>query len=202
MVLFFILILIIIFAFIYFFVLTNVSPIPYFPTQWADLTFVAHELLNQKQRKNSKYEIRNTKYNHVIIDLGAGTGTVIFRAAGLSIKTNTKFIAVEINPFLCTIMQLRRLLHPNRKNIQIIRADIFNLNIKKLFPANSLHTPYSILYTIYLYVGPYVWDSLIPTLKTAPKNTRFISYMYKIPGWEKRLKKTKKGVKKMYIYQF
>src|SRR3989344_8629072 len=241
MILILILILIIITIFIYFFVLNSVSPIPYFPTQWADLEFVSNEILNPKFQKISKSPNNQLPItsNHIIIDLGAGTGTVIFHAAKIiknnSInknivtnlaskipvssdlgsrldrgthwnretryrEANANFIAVEINPFLCWIMQLRRLTHPNRKNIQIIQGDIFKINLQDVIKSYSLNTEYRILITVYLYVGPYIWNSLIPTLKTAPKNTRILSYMYQIPGWEKRLVEVKTGKKKLYIY--
>src|SRR3989344_1688646 len=92
MILILILILIIITIFIYFFVLNSVSPIPYFPTQWADLEFVSNEILNPKFQKISKSPNNQLPItsNHIIIDLGAGTGTVIFHAAKLAIVNNTR----------------------------------------------------------------------------------------------------------------
>ena len=52
-----------------------------------------------------------------MIDLGAGDGIVIFKAASQAFqkRLNTKFIAVEINPVLILILYLRRLFHPNKK---------------------------------------------------------------------------------------
>lgn len=96
------------------------SPIPYYPSNKKDLPFIIKAV--------------NLKNDQVIIDLGAGDGVVIFAAASNAIslpkKLNTQFIAVEINPVLIFIMHLRRLFHPNRKNIKIVWADMFKVNLK------------------------------------------------------------------------
>lgn len=215
---------------IIYFISRTLSPIPFFPTNKKDLPLIITSLLStHSQHKKS-----------VIIDLGAGTGTVIFPAAeeaykrqrafslksaggapgggpaGFTLnkvkekrwdegatgpaqiesseKSTTQFIAVEIHPLLIFIMHLRRLLHPNRKNIHIIRADIFNTDLKKNLTLNFKFL------TLYLYVGPFVMSRLKPVLKSFPARTRIVSYMYEIPGWDKKLIKTRKGVKKLYVY--
>src|SRR3972149_12020194 len=92
------------------------SPIPYFPTQKADLSKIIKAL--------------KLKDSQTVIDLGGGDGIVVFRAAyeAQKQKLNTKFVAVEINPVLILILHLRRLFHPNKDNIIIIRDDIFKMN--------------------------------------------------------------------------
>jgi len=108
------------------------SPIPYFPSNGRDIPLILKAL--------------NIRSDQTIIDLGAGDGIVIFRAAERAFqnKCNTKFIAVEINPILLLILHIRRLLHPNRKNIKIINTDMFSIN-------------YSLLITNHYPLRPKVW---------------------------------------------
>ena len=77
--------------FFYFFS-SKVSPIPYFPTNKADLDKIIKAL--------------DMKKNGVILDLGAGDGTIIFAAATKAYqdKLNTYFIAIDINPILIAFM--------------------------------------------------------------------------------------------------
>lgn len=74
------------------------------------------------------------KNNQVIFDLGAGDGKVIFEAAKEAYKKKfkTKFIAVEINPILILVLNLRRFFHLNIKNIKIIQADFFKTSLRAL----------------------------------------------------------------------
>lgn len=216
---------------ILYFILPSLSPIPFFPTNKKDLSLIvslllSDELLRKKQKKKSNVKsqprLNRGQMSNAVVDLGAGTGTVIFASAGSDaaataqinykkqyfrpsrgqstpprwrlLSKQPKFIAVEIHPLLIFIMHLRRLFHPNGKNIKIIRSDIFKMNINKTIEQlNNL--------TIYIYVGPFVMDRLIPRLQTLPKGTRIVSYMYEIPGWEKKLVKIVTGVNKIYIYQ-
>ncbi len=129
-------------------------------------------------------ELRN---NQTVIDLGAGDGAVIFAAAEKAFKQklNVGFIAVDINPVLILIMYIRRLFHRNRKNIRIVRDDIFRIKFDKL------HTPNSIFYTFYLYISPWYLERVIKNLELKIKNFAVISYMYPV----KSLKKTERIIK-------
>src|SRR3990167_8379176 len=110
------------------------SPIPYFPSQPVDIPLIIKTL--------------NLKNNQTVFDLGAGDGIVIFTAAKSSFqrKLNTKFVAVEINPVLILILHLRRLFHPNKKNVKIIFGDIFKINFSRLTMKQWNNV------TIYLYI--------------------------------------------------
>ena len=140
---------------------------------------------------------RQKDQSHTIIDLGAGTGTVIFAAARRAYekKLNIQFIAVEINPFLVFFMQLTRLSHPNKKNISIVRTDMFKPTfVSKIKPVSGNTT-------IYMYVGLFVMKQLKKQLFQFPKNTRVISYMYEIPQWQTRLIETTKGHHSLFVYK-
>lgn len=142
-------------------------------------------------------ERQDPSQNQTIVDLGAGTGTVIFAAARAAYNHHlpTKFIAVEIHPLLVTMMHIRRFFHPNKKNIRIMRSDIFKLDYKKISPS-SFHPQSSPLrpLTIYIYVGLFVMDRLKKSFINLPAGTRIVSYMYAIPKWEKKLIAEKKGI--------
>ena len=138
------------------------SPIPYFPSNKQDLPLII--------------KVLKLKKNQVIFDLGAGDGIVIFAAAkeALGKKLNTKFIAVEINPILILFLHLRRLFHPNKKNIKIVKDDIFSMNF------SSLTTNYSLLTTFYLYISPWFLDKVAKKIKKDFPKAKIISYMYTI----------------------
>jgi hypothetical protein len=196
---FYILILVILFIVIFIFSSPKFSPIPYFPSQSVDLPLIIKAL--------------NLKSNQTVIDLGAGDGIVIFTAAERAFqqKLNTKFIAVEINPILILILHLRRLFHKNKRNIKIIRDNIFKMNFNSLTrlsskalakedkPVNSL--------TFYLYISPWFLEKVIENCKLALseveglkiENFKVVSYMYPI----KSLKKSEKiiqGRNKIFVY--
>ncbi len=182
---------------VYFFVSRNRSPIPYFPSNKKDIKGIVQSL----QLSNDQ----------VVYDLGAGDGVVIFSAASVAKqkKYNTKFIAVEINPVLIGIMHLRRLLHPNRKNIQIVCADIFSMRYTLYLPAGRRG---DIRYTMFAYISPWYLErvfancksqispdsskSRIPTSRR--ENFKFISYFYPVP--KLKSSRTIKGAHNTYIY--
>ncbi len=100
-------------AIIFIFASPKLSPIPYFPSNHYDLPLIIKAL--------------NLQNNQTIIDLGAGDGIVIFKAAEEALNKNlkTKFIAIDINPILVFIMNIRRLFHPNKKTF-ILLGEIFS----------------------------------------------------------------------------
>ena len=172
MLLIFILLVIVIFIVIVLFTFPQFSPIPYFPSNGKDMDLIIDAL-----------ELKN---DQTVIDLGAGDGAVIFAAAGEAYKRKlkTQFVAVDINPALILIMYIKWFFHPNRRNIKIIRDNIFSIDVKKL-------TTRSTLVTIYLYISPWYLEMVIKNLKFQIKNFSVISYMYPI----KSLKKTEKTIR-------
>ena len=179
-----------------YFLSPRLSPIPYFPSNWKDVPAIVATIL-----ENGDWRLENSE-KHTIIDLGAGTGTVIFPATLEAYRRGLKttFVAVEVNPFLVFIMHLRRLFHPHRKAINIVRADMFNIDRNYILKSLCQSADPN-LNTIYLYVGNLEDTKVKKMLSQFPTGTKVVSYMYKIPGWEKRLKTTKSGQHSIYVYQ-
>mgnify|MGYP000591046516 CR=1 FL=1 len=178
--LFFFFIFILSITIIFLFSSPNFSPIPYFPSNKKDIPLIIKAL--------------NLKNNQVVFDLGAGDGIVIFESAKVAFekKLNTKFFAIEINPILILIMWIRWLFHPNKKNIKIIRGDIFNMNFKKLLTFNFL------LLTFYVYISPWYLKKVVKNLKSKIKNFSLVSYFYAIP--KIKIKKIFEGKNKIFVY--
>lgn len=166
------------------------SPIPYFPSN----------------KKDSKHIVKALalKNNQAIIDLGAGDGLVIFEVAkeAFKRKLNTQFVAIEINPVLLGILFLRRLLNPNRGNIQILYGNMFSMNFnsltrkpvntgKKLSSVNSL--------TFYLYISPWHLEKTVNNIKRQFKHFSITSYMYEITAL-KLAKKVKGKQHSIFVY--
>ncbi len=178
------------------------SPIPYFPTNKKDIPAIIKAL-----------KLRN---DQIIFDLGAGNGIVIFEAAKKAINLNTQFVAIDINPVLILIMHLRRLLHPNRKNIKIIWNDMFKINLDVIAKL-SLNSDSEALpklkqsnekrllrfarndITIYLYISPWLLEKTVSKIKKNINKFSLVSYFYPIKSLKKR-EKIIKGRNNIYIY--
>jgi SAM-dependent methyltransferase len=180
----YILILVISLTVIFLFSSPTLSPIPYFPSNKKDLPKIIKAL--------------DLKNNQTVFDLGAGDGIIIFQAAkeAWKRKLNTRFIAVEINPILILILLLRRLFHPNRKNIKIVCDDIFKTN----FPQSTMKQWNNV--TIYLYISPWYLEKTLSNIKnqSAGWRTKFsvISYMYQVQSLKQE--KIIHGKNKIFVY--
>jgi len=173
------LIIVALFATIAFFVSRRLSPIPYFPSNKNDIKNIVEAL-----------QLAN---NQIVYDLGAGDGIVIFSTAteALHKKLNTRFVAVEINPILIAVMWFRRLLHSNRKNIRIVRADIFMIR----------YTQYRIPNTktvFFTYISPWYLEKVFANCKRQITHFKFVSYYYSVP--KLKSSRTIKGVHNTHIY--
>lgn len=159
------------------------SPIPYFPSNKKDLPLIIKAL--------------DLKNNQIVFDLGAGDGLVIFESAKKAYekKLNTKFLAVEINPILILIMSIKRLFHPNKKNIKIIFADMFKMDFSK-FIANDQKL------TFYLYISPWYIKDIIKNLKLKIKNFSLVSYMYPVKFLKTKKNKFRiiQGKNRIFLY--
>ena len=193
----YILIFVTIFIVIFLFSSPKLSPIPYFPSQPVDLPLIVKAL--------------GLKNNQTVIDLGAGDGIVIFEAAKSSYlkKFNTKFIAVEINPVLILVLHLRRFFHPNKKNIQIVKDDIFKINIKnKISKIKTTDQKLNIKtmkqlnnVTIYLYISPWFLEKIVSNIKSQISKFSVVSYMYPLKVKDIFTKVSAvKGKNKIFIY--
>jgi predicted RNA methylase len=133
-----------------------------------------------------------------MIDLGAGDGVIILTAAqeAYKRKLNTQFIAVEINPILILVLSLRRLLHPNKMNIKIVRADMFKIIY------SSLVTSHYPLVTFYLYASPWLIEQAVGNIKRQIKKFDLLSYYYPIPFLPDHKEELIEGVHKVYKYTY
>ena len=158
------------------------SPVPYFPSNGKDMSLILKALHIRK--------------NQTIIDLGAGDGIVIFKAAEESFQKNlnTQFIAVEINPVLLLILHFRRLLHPNRKNISIVKKDMFIMDYSPLITS---HYP---LVTIYLYISPWFIEKTVQNITKQVHSFDLVSYFYQVKYLPRFKEELKEGVHKIYSY--
>jgi predicted RNA methylase len=181
----FIIFITIIIVIIFIFSSPTLSPIPYFPSQKVDIPLIIKAL--------------KLKNNRTVIDLGAGDGIVIFAAAkeAWRKKLNTKFIAVEINPILILIMYIKKLLHPNRKNIRIVYGDMFKPNFLNFINFKGF-------LTFYLYISPWFLEKVIANinsqLKINNQQLTIVSYMYSIKSLKEK-EKTIQGKNKIFVYQ-
>lgn len=146
----------------------KLSPIPYFPTNKKDIPLILKAL--------------KLKNNQIIIDLGAGDGVVIFASAKTAFekKLNTQFVAIEINPILVIILNLRRLFHSNKKNIKIVWGNMFKINLKTQILNLKSKSQNSNLPTIYLYISPWLIEKTVFRILQQLPKANFVSYMYPI----------------------
>jgi len=173
-------ILIVLFGAIIYTFSSAISEIPFFPTNNKDLPKIIHAM--------------KLKNDQTVVDLGAGTGTVIFAAAldahhkGL----NTTFVAIDINITLVAWMYVLRLFHPNRARITIILGDLFKTDYRKLMESCTYPL-------FYLYVSPWLTDKLGAIIQKAKLNGRVVSYYY--PMEKHTPLETINGLHKIYVYK-
>jgi len=174
----YILIPLIILIFFYFFS-SKVSPIPYFPTNTADLDKIIKAL--------------NMKKDGVVLDLGAGDGTVIFAAATKAHQANlnTQFYAIDVNPILIAYMWIRRLFHPNKANITLILGDMFNIDYATMLKKHSHRV-------FYIYISPWFTEATAHMIAEQKLAATIVSYFYPIEN--KKEDKKIKGIHDIFIY--
>ncbi len=182
-------IIICLFVVIVIFAFPRFSPIPYFPSNGKDMPLILDAL-----------DIRS---NQLIIDLGAGDGVVILKAAEKAFQNglDTQFIAVEINPVLLLILHIRRLIHPNRKNIKIVNADMFSMNYSSLI--SNLQSPipnHKPLTTFYIYISPWFIEKTVANITRQIKEFDLISYFYQVKCLPRYKEEVKEGIHKVYRY--
>lgn len=177
------LIIILTFTIIIIFAFPRFSPIPYYPSNHKDMLHILKAL--------------NARKDQTIVDLGAGDGIVIFKAAQKAYeeKLNTQFYAVEINPVLLLILWIRKLLHPNRKSIHIVRANMFTTNYSFLSNFQSHN-----FITFYLYISPWFIEQTIKNAQKRFKNFEVVSYFYPVKCLSTYKEEIVNGVHKLHIY--
>lgn len=179
---FFVFLFILCFVIVAIFAFPQFSPIPYFPSNKKDLSLIIKAL--------------NLNNNQLVFDLGAGDGLVIFEASkeALRKKLNTQFIAVEINPVLLCILYIRRLFHPNKKNIRIMYGNMFSMDFFNYLGSRIYDL------TFYLYISPWHLEKTVNNIRKQFNNVQIVSYMYPIKSLKKKEKKIKGFAHLIYSY--
>lgn len=171
---------------IFIFASPKLSPIPYYPSNKKDKELILKAI--------------NIKNKDILIDLGAGDGWIIFESAKQAYDEDIKatFIAVDINPILIFIMQIKRLFHLNKKNILILQGDFFsqifwNKLKNKLKKQNNISK-----FILYLYISPRLMRRTKEIIDSNLKKTKIITYLYPLD----RIKPNNilQGEKKIFIY--
>lgn len=155
------------------------SPVPYFPSNKKDMKLIIKAL--------------DLKNNQTVVDLGAGDGIVILEAAEEAMKKrlDTKFVAVEINPVLILVLHVRRLFQANKKNIKIVRSDMFGMDFSSLIQpkAKSL---------FYIYISPWHIGKTLDNIKRQYKKFSVVSYMYPVKSLKP--KQELQGLHRVFLY--
>lgn len=175
-------------AFILFIILftsPKFSPIPYFPSNKRDVPEIVSTL-----------HLSDTQ---VLIDLGAGDGTIIFESAkrAYNMKLETQFIGIEINIILCFFMNVRKLFHPNRSRIHIVRNDMFAIDYSNLVKEKTGKDIHKAVF--YVYVSPWFTPQIGTMISCIPVRTRIVSYFYPIFG--KNPTKQRTLTNNLYVYE-
>ncbi len=105
----------------------------------------------------------------VVFDLGAGTGSLLFRAAR---GRGARAVGVEIEPLRVAVMRLRRRSGPAADRITVHWGNLFGLDYRE-----------ATVVVVFLWGG--VMARLKPRLEAElPSGSRVVSYWHPVPGWE------------------
>lgn len=113
-------------------------------------------------------EMAQVRASDVVVDLGAGTGAIVFAAAK---ERGARAIAVERDPLRCAILRGRRRCSKVQDRVVVVREDLFV-------------TPLARASVVALFLWPSAMERLRPRLEAelAP-GTRVISNCHPIVGW-------------------
>ena len=116
--------------------------------------------------------------NEVVIDLGAGIGTVIFEAAKQAKEKNlkTQFVGIDIHLIMVLILWLRRLFHPNKENIHIVWSDIFKCHFDHYVKPDKT--------SLYFYLSPWLTKGVGKLISGIEGNTHIVSYKYPLEAFK------------------
>jgi len=134
------------------------------------------------------------KKDGIVLDLGAGDGTVIFAAAKKAheVGLNTHFIAIDVNPILIAFMWVRRLFHPNKANIKLILGDMFKVDYAPMLKKYSQRV-------FYIYISPWFTEATVHMINDQKLDAMLVSYFYPVENKKEDEKIT--GVHDIYIYK-
>jgi len=104
-----------------------------------------------------------------VVDLGAGTGAIVFRAAR---ERGARVLGVEIEPLRVLLLRLRRRLGPAADRVSIVWGDFFRVD----FRTSTV---------VMIFLWPAAMARLKPRFESElPAGARVVSYWHPVPGWE------------------
>jgi hypothetical protein len=114
-------------------------------------------------------ELAEVGPSDALVDLGAGTGAILFRAAR---ERGATAVGVEVEPIRVLVLRLRRRFGRARERIRIDWGDLF----KRDYRGTTVVTAF---------LWPEAMRRLRPLLEAQlPKGARVVSYYHPVPGWE------------------
>lgn len=118
-----------------------------------------------------------------LVDLGAGTGAIVFRAAR---ERGATVLGVEVEPIRVAILHLRRALGGPRERVTIRRGNLFETDFRDA--------------TV---VAVFLWPSAMVRLRPLlegqlPAGARVVSYWHPVPGWTPTVERE---MDRIYLYR-
>jgi len=153
-------------------ILSSVMGAPYVPTSQKDVKKILEEA---QLKKNSTF-----------LELGCGDGRIVRTAVQ---KYGVKGLGVDINPIVLTFARMWTYFQ-KLKEIKFIQKNILNISFREYD-------------TIYIFLMPEFIRKIEPKMSSEiPQTSLVISHWFKIPGWDKYLRKTVSGKRfATYFYQ-
>ncbi|HEV2519614.1 MAG TPA: class I SAM-dependent methyltransferase [Thermoplasmata archaeon] len=103
-----------------------------------------------------------------VVDLGAGTGAILFRAAR---ERGAEVLGIEVEPLRVLILRVRRAVGGPRARVEIRWGNLFEVDLR---PATVV--------TCFLWPG--AMERLRPRFEAQLRpGTRIVSHWHPIPGW-------------------
>lgn len=112
-------------------------------------------------------DLAQVKSGELVVELGSGHGVVLFSAA----KRSARSVGYELSPFLCFFTRLQKAIFYRHVDLQVIRQDLFDADIKN-----------AQVVTCYLF--PKAMGQLRHKFEAElSPGTRVVSAQFSIPGW-------------------
>lgn len=128
-------------------------------------------------------QLAEVRPSDVLIDLGAGTGAIVFAAVS---STGARAIAVEREPIRYAMLRLRRSSPRYRDRVTVRREDLFTTSLDSVT-------------VVTLFLWPSTLERLRPRLESAlPPGTRVVSYYHRIRAWTPQ---AVDPVRRVYLYR-
>jgi precorrin-6B methylase 2 len=114
-------------------------------------------------------EVAEVGPSDTLIDPGAGTGAILFRAAR---ERGARSIGVELDPLRVLVLRLRRYFGGPRERVEVRFGDLFRVDYR---PAT----------VVAVFLWPGAMSRLKPILESQLRaGARVVSHWHEVPGWK------------------